>query len=224
MGEIVEFPSNGSTLKGYLARPADGGNGKGVIVIQEYWGLVPHIEQVTDRFAAAGFTALAPDLYRGKAASRDDEALSMLLALDLERAERDLRGAVDQVLRQPGVNGKVGVVGFCMGGQLALLAATTNPKVGATVDFYGIHPKLSPDFSRLSCPVLGLFAENDTFVTAEAVNGLVAAIQSAGGSIEAHIYPGVQHAFFNDSRPEVYDPTAAADAWRRTVDFVNRHL
>jgi len=225
MGQIIEFASNGSTGRGYLARPsADAANGKGVIVLQEYWGLVPHIEQVADRFAAAGYTALAPDLYRGKTTKRDDEAFSMLLELDLARAEKDLRGAVAELQRQPTVSGKVGVVGFCMGGQLALLAATTSPEVGAAVDFYGIHPKLTPDFSRLACPVLGLFAENDTFVDAAAVNRLVAAINESGKSIEAHTYPGVAHAFFNDSRPEVYDPTAAADAWRRTLDFFQRNI
>lgn len=225
MGQIIEFASNGSTARGYLARPsADAANGKGVIVLQEYWGLVQHIEQIADRFAAAGYTALAPDLFRGRTTTRDDEAFSMLLELDLARAEKDLRGAVTELQRQLVVSGKVGVVGFCMGGQLALLAATTNNEVGATVDYYGIHPKLTPDFSRLGCPVLGLFAENDTFVDAAAVNGLVGAIQQAGKSIEAHTYPGVGHAFFNDTRPEVYDATAAADSWRRTLDFFQRHL
>jgi carboxymethylenebutenolidase len=166
-GERVEFASNGKKAQGYLATPASG-RGPGVIVIQEWWGLVAHIKAVADRFASAGFVALAPDLYRGEFAERPDDAGRLMMALDIERAVRDLAGAVRYLLARPGVAPKkVGAVGFCMGGQLALAAACASASVGAVVDFYGVHPNVTLDFSKLASPVLGLFGERDSFVTPE---------------------------------------------------------
>jgi carboxymethylenebutenolidase len=219
MGEMIEIQSNGTSIAGYLARPeASKANGNGVIVIQEWWGLVPHIKSVADRFAAEGYVALAPDLYRGKSATAPDEAGRMLMALNAGEAEKDLRGAISALKDQ--VSGKVNVVGFCMGGQLAMLAATTNPgELAAAVNFYGIHPMIKPEFSRLGCPLLGLFGENDASVNPQVVAGLVEAIRSAGKSVEHHIYPGAGHAFFNDTRPEAYSEAAATDAWQRTLRF-----
>ncbi|QYO64962.1 dienelactone hydrolase family protein [Leptolyngbya sp. 7M] len=119
---------------------------------------------------------------------------------------------------------KLGVVGFCMGGQLALLAGTVSDHVGAIVDFYGIHPKVRPDFSKLSAPVLGIFGEQDPSVPPEAVYQLESDIQQAGGTIEVRMYGNAGHAFFNDSRPEAYNPEAAADAWQRTLAFLQQQL
>src|SRR4051812_43028689 len=125
MGEMVQFPSNGDTGSGYLARPETGA-GLGLLVIQEWWGLVPHIKDVCDRFAAEGFTALAPDLYRGESTTEPDEAGKLMMALNLERAAKDMSGAVDAVAERASGKG-IGVVGFCMGGGLALLLGTTRP-------------------------------------------------------------------------------------------------
>ena len=119
---------------------------------------------------------------------------------------------------------RLGVVGFCMGGQLALFAGTLNPSVGAVVNFYGIHPNVKPDYARLAGPVLGLFAEKDSFVSPQVARGVDAAIKAAGKSSEIHIYPNVDHAFFNDERPDAYDGAAAQDAWRRTLAFFRQHL
>jgi carboxymethylenebutenolidase len=221
---MVEFQANGLTTQGYLVPPATG-KGPGVVVIQEWWGLVGHIKNVCDRFAAEGYTALAPDLYHGKAASEPDEAGKLMMALDIARAEKDLAGAVTFLLSQPTVAGaKLGVVGFCMGGQLALFAATLNPAIGACVNFYGIHPNVKPNYAKLTGPVLGLYAEKDGFVTPQVAREVEAAIKAAGKSVEVHIYPGVDHGFFNDERPGVYNAPAAQDAWRRTLDFFARHL
>src|SRR5919198_1571582 len=142
MGQMIEFPANGGTCSGYLALPkGEGGNRRGVVVIQEWWGLVPHIKDVVDRFAAEGYAALAPDLWHGEQTTNPDEAGRLMMALNVDRAERDLRGAVEALKVEAGLSGQVGVVGFCMGGQLALLAATTSGnQVGAVVDFYGLHP------------------------------------------------------------------------------------
>jgi carboxymethylenebutenolidase len=221
-GKMVEFPANGTKTAAYLATPK-AGKGPGVVVIQEWWGLVDHIKKVCDRFAAEGFSALGPDLYHGKTAKEPDEAGKLFMALNIGQAEKDLRGAVSDLLPHSSTK-KVGVVGFCMGGQLALFAATTNPAVGATVDFYGVHPNVKPDFAKLAGPVLGLFAEKDSFVTPQVARDLDAAIKKAGKSSEIHIYPGADHAFFNDERPDVYNKAAAEDAWRRTLAFFRQQL
>ena len=221
-GKMVEFPTNGHTTQGYLATPASG-KGPGVIVIQEWWGLVPHIKNVADRFAAEGFSALAPDMYHGQTASEPDGAGKLFMALNIGQAEKDLRGATTY-LKGPSSTGKIGVVGFCMGGQLALLTATLDPSIGACVNFYGIHPNVKLDYRKLSGPVLGLYAEKDGFVTPDVARGVDKAVKDAGKSSEIHIYPGVDHGFFNDDRPDVHDKPAAADAWRRTLAFFRQHV
>jgi carboxymethylenebutenolidase len=221
-GSMVKFPSNGGTTDAYLATPASG-KGPGVIVIQEWWGLVGHIKNVCDRFAAEGFSALAPDMYHGKTADEPDGAGKLFMALNIGQAEKDLKGAA-AYLGQHSSTKKLGAVGFCMGGQLALFGATLNPSIGATVDFYGIHPNVKPDYSKLSGPVLGLFAEKDTFVTPATAREVDAAIKKAGKQSEIHIYPNVDHAFFNDENKAGYDKAAAEDAWRRTLSFFRSHL
>jgi len=222
MAETVEFTSNGSTASGYLVKP-EGGSGPGVLVIQEWWGLVPHVKHVADRFAAEGFVALAPDMYHGKTANEPDGAGKLFMALNIAQAEKDLRGAATDLLAHSPTK-KIGVMGFCMGGQLALFAATLNPAVGACVNFYGIHPNVKPDYSKLAGPVLGLYAERDGFVTPAVARQVDADIRKAGKSSEIHVYPGVDHAFFNDERPDVYDRAAAEDAWRRMLAFFRQHL
>ncbi len=223
-GELIEFSSNGSTTPGYLALPASG-SGAALIVLQEWWGLVDHIKDVADRFADEGFVALAPDLYHGESTSSPDDAGRLMMALDIDRAARDVSGAVQYLLGLGAVAPKkVGTVGFCMGGQLALAAACQSSDVAACVDFYGVHPNITLDFSGLRAPVLGLFAENDAFVSPEVAGKLEHDLNEAGATTDFHIYPGVDHAFFNDTRPDVHDAAAANDAWRRSVEFFRAHL
>lgn len=221
-GRMVEFEANGTKASGYLATPP-AGTGPGVCVIQEWWGLVQHIKNVCDRFAAEGLSALAPDLYHGKTAKEPDEAGKLMMALNIAQAEKDLRGAAKFLAGHSSTAG-LGVVGFCMGGQLALYGATLNPSITACVNFYGIHPNVKPDYSKLAGPVLGLYAEKDGFVTPEVAKQVDAAIKAAGKQSEIHIYPGVDHAFFNDERPDVYNKAAADDAWRRTLSFLRQHV
>lgn len=225
MGEMVRFASNGGTSEGYLARP-DGGSGPGVVVIQEWWGLVDHIKAVADSFAGEGFVALAPDLYHGEATEEPDDAGKLMMAMDIDRAAQDLRGAVRYLLNEGGASGdKVAVVGFCMGGQLALYAATVSPdQVGAVADFYGIHPSVQPDLDRLTAPVLGVFASEDEYAPPAAVGALEEQIRSRGIETDFKTYEGADHAFFNDDRPEVHDADASADAWQRTLAWFRRHL
>ena len=224
MGAMVEYAANGKTTGGYLATPASG-PGPGVIVIQEWWGLVPHVKDVADRFAGEGFVALAPDLYHGRNTTSPDEAGKLMMALEIGRAERDLRGAIDFLLARDDVAGeRVGTVGFCMGGQLSLFAACANPSVGACVDFYGIHPNVTPDLASLQAPVLGFFAERDGFVTPEAARKLEADLRAAGKKVEITVFDGADHAFFNDSRPDVYHAAYAGECWSRMIAFYRRHL
>jgi len=224
MGQMVEFQSNGGTASGYLAIP-EKGSGPSVIVIQEWWGLVDHIKDVCDRFAKEGYVALAPDLYHGQTTKSPDEAGKLMMALRIDEAEKDLRGAIQYLLKHKATTGdKVGVIGFCMGGALSLYAATKNPQVGACVVFYGGHPNVKPDLGNLQASVLGIFGERDGFVTPEVVGDLEQQLKALGKSAEMHIYPNADHAFFNDQRPEVYNARAAEDSWRRTIEFFATHL
>ena len=221
MGERVEFPSNGHTCTGYFA-----GQGPGVVVIQEWWGLVSHIEDVVERFAAAGFAAIAPDLYHGKTTTSPDDAGKMLMELDVERAGKEISGAGAWLLQRPEcTSSKYGVVGFCMGGALAQYAATVDPEhVGAAVSFYGGFKKVPTQWERLSAPLLLIYGENDKGVPPEHGRELQKKLKEMGKEVELVIYPGADHAFFNDARPQVHNPQAAADAWRRTLELFRRRL
>lgn len=223
-GQTIEFENNGMTTVGYLALPP-AGKGPGIIVIQEWWGLVPHIKKICDRFAAAGYVALAPDLYHGESTKSPDQAGKLMMALNINVAEQDLAGAASFLLAHDAVTGtKVGTVGFCMGGALSLYAATRNPNVGACVVFYGGHPNVHPDLPNLYAPVLGLYAERDGFVTPESVRELEKNLTALGKPHEFHIYPDADHAFFNNERPEVYNEAAAKDAWGRVLEFFQKRL
>ena len=223
-GEKVEFASNGGVTRGHLAVP-ESGSGTGVIVLQEWWGLVDHIKAIADRFAAEGFVALAPDLYHGESADHPDEAGRLMMALNIAQAEKDLRASVDYLLSRAETSSeRVGTVGFCMGGQLSLFAACENSKVGACVDYYGIHPSVEPDLEKLEAAVLGFFGELDEFVTPERARKLEADLQAFGKEAEIRIYDGADHAFFNDTRPDVHHPEHATDSWRRMLAFYRQRL
>ncbi|WP_158409125.1 dienelactone hydrolase family protein [Fimbriimonas ginsengisoli] len=221
---MIKFSDGSHEHDAYLS-PSKTGKGPGVIVIQEWWGLVDHIKRVCDRFADEGFTALAPDLYHGKSTKEPDEAASMMQALNIAHTEAILRKAIMTLMVNPATEGeKIGVVGFCMGGQLALFAAGSNPVIKACVNFYGIHPNVEPSYRTLSGPVLGIFAEHDDCVDPELVKAMSKELTLLGKVHEFITYPGAQHAFFNDDRPEVYDAAAAADAWKRTIRFLKENL
>ena len=228
MGTSISFKRpDGKDVGGYLANAARG-DAPGVVVIQEWWGLVDHIADVCDRFAGAGFVALAPDLYHGQkvAPGEPDEAGKAMMAMKMDQAARDMSGAVDEVRRRGGRD-KVGVIGFCMGGGLALVLATQRPDaVAAVVPAYGIipWPDAQPDYGAMSAAVLGHYAEKDDYFTPEAAQALAEQLRGLGKSVEIHVYPGADHAFFNDTRPEVYDADAANLLWDRTVAFFQEQL
>ncbi|MFM8825645.1 MAG: dienelactone hydrolase family protein [Actinomycetota bacterium] len=222
MGEMVEFKSNGGTCGGYLAD----GKGPGVIVIQEWWGLVDHIKDVADRFAAEGFTALAPDMYHGVQTTEPDQAGKLLMSMNLATAGKDLSGAVDFLVARTG-NPKVGVTGFCMGGGLSLMIACQRPDaVAACAPFYGgMRPDTPVDWDAIAAVVEGHYAENDRGTASpEAARQLESELRAKGKTATFHVYPGTHHAFFNDTRPEVYDAAVSRTAWERTLSLFRANL
>src|SRR3954447_9981094 len=148
MGEMVSYPSNGGTSEGYLAQPS--GGGPAVIVIQEWWGLVPHIKELVERFAEAGFVALAPDLYHGAHTTEPDEAGKLMMGLAMDQAAKDIAGAAGYLADRPEVTGPIAAVGFCMGGSLALWSATLSGQIAAAVGFYPAMPweRMAPKWSN----------------------------------------------------------------------------
>ena len=227
MGESVRFASFGGQCGGYLAVP-ESGSGPGVIVIQEWWGLVPHITNVVDRFAAAGYVALAPDHYRGEHTTEPDEAGKLMMGLRVRAAADDIAGAAEYLLTRDDVVGDaVGSVGFCMGGGLALLAPTAYRRIVATSAFYPAMPwpDYSPDWSRYAGKEALIHkAESDEEHAGPRIAEYAEAIAAAGGTVTIYDYPGSQHAFFNDDRPEVHDSAHSALAWERTLDLFARRL
>ena len=216
MGSMIEFarPDGGRT-KGYLAKAGAGKTG--IVVIQEWWGLNDQICGVADRFAAAGITALAPDLFQGRVTAKPDEASHLMNGLDFPGAtHQDIRGAARHLTKSCA---KVGVMGFCMGGALAIAAAVHVPEVDAAVCFYGIPPKDFADPVEIRVPFQGHFAEHDDWCTPAAVNALEADLKKSGAPYELYRYDA-HHAFCNEQRPEVYDAAAAKKAWERMIAFL----
>ena len=223
-GDMVKFPSNGHEGEGYLATPSSG-SGPGVIVIQEWWGLVPHIKEVADRLAGEGFVALAPDLYNGKTTTEPDEAGKLMMELKIEDAARDMSSAVDYLIGLDAATGeKAGCVGFCVGGGLSMYLASQNANIGACVIYYGVLPMAQADNVNIQAPILGHYADNDGFLQVSAVRDLESNLKGLGKDVQFHIYEGTEHAFFNDSRPDVYNAGAAKQSWERTLGFFRQYL
>lgn len=218
----VSIPLDGTEIVGFLARPAGGASHPGVIVIQEWWGLNDHIRDIAERLARAGFAALAPDLYEGKVTKDPAVAGTLMQALDHETGLRRLNAAVAYLKSQPYTT-RIGAIGFCMGGTYAMLLACRNNDVRASVPYYGQVPEADV-LQSLNAPVMYVYAGLDKWITKKEVDRLDAYLSSSRKAGEVVRYPNADHAFFNDTRPQVYNPADAADAWRRTVDFLARNL
>ena len=227
MSEMVEFSANGKMTTGYLELPSSG-RGPGVVVIQEWWGLAPHIKDVVTRFADEGFVALAPDLYHGKKTEEPDDADKMMMAMDIDRAAQDMTGAVEYLSSHPAVTSpeKIGAVGFCMGGGLVLWLACLSKKVAAAVPFYGAAPwpEASPNFGDAVAAFQGHYAEHDDWAGPELARQLETQLRGLGLEADFHVYPDTEHAFFNDDRPEAHHPEASLLAWDRTIEFLRNRL
>lgn len=219
-GNIGFQRPDGSTCRGYFADA--GASRPGIVVVQEWWGLNAQICSVVDRFAEAGFNALAPDLFHGRIAGDADEARHLMDGLDFSGATfQDIRGAV-AFLGEAGA-GQVGVMGFCMGGALTVASAVHLPEVAAVVCYYGIPPADFADPAKIGIPFQGHFATRDTWCTPQAVDQMEKSMRAAGQAPEIYRYVA-DHAFFNQLRPAVHDPVAAGLSWERTLAFLNRHL
>lgn len=229
MGRMISFKRpDGQSIDGYLAEPAQGAKAPGVVVIQEWWGLTDQIKGVAERLAKAGYRALVPDLYRGKATLEAKEAEHLMGKLNFgDAAGQDVRGAV-QHLKSSG-SAKVGVTGFCMGGALTLLAAVNVPEADAFVAWYGFPPLEYVDASKIKAPLLGHYATDDQFFPIAKVDELEKKLREAKVKFEFHRYQA-KHAFANEEAnernlpPLEYNPQAAELAWKRTLEFLERHL
>lgn len=217
----ASFSANGKTAEGFLAQPTVTTSAPGLVLIQEWWGLNPHIENIAERYAREGYVVAAVDLYDGKITQDPTEAGQLMSSLDPQAALEKLGTTIAWLREQPNVSA-VGVTGFCMGGVYTLLAAS-NFDVEAAAPFYGIPDDLSV-LQGLSCPVLFIGGEKDQWITVEKMNKLDAALKQYGKEAEVKIYAGADHAFFNDTRPEVYSPQDAADAWQSVLNFFEKHL
>ena len=227
-GRMVQYHSNGLTMRAYLVSTTRPGPRPAIIVVQEWWGLNDHIQDVTRRWAQEGYVAIAPDLYSrlGHRVTTDAaEAGKLMNTLRMEDGLTDLHATVAYLRTVEGVDAnRLGVTGFCMGGSYALMLPCVNPAMKAAVVFYGQVPNPDTTLKALACPVLYFYGEEDGWITKADVQRLQAALKKYGKAGEIKTYPGASHAFFNDTRPEVYRAHEAQDAWRRAVTFFKQHL
>lgn len=211
--------SSGATTA-YVARP-DEPTTNGVLLIQEYWGINEHIRDLAGRFANEGYLCVAPDLYRGRLAADKDEAAAMMQALRIEDGMEIIRKAIDAAAETYQV-GDFAIIGFCMGGTFALRAACEIPALKAAAPFYGDIPE-EEVLKSLSVPTLFIAGKRDAWINPKKVSTLTELAKKHNLPLEAVSYDA-DHAFFNDTRPQVYDRQAAADAWRRVLEHFRKHL
>jgi len=224
MGTMIEYQRNGHKVSAYLATPPGAGPFPAVIVIQEWWGLNAHIRDVADRYARESYVALAPDLYHGKVTDNPNEAGKLMGALNREEATKDLIAGIQYLKSQKVVRGdRIGVTGFCMGGSFALLLPCKTKEIRAAAPYYGEIPDATT-LQALACPVLYIYGDADFWITRDDVRRLEEAIKKYTKPAEVKIYPGAPHAFFNDTRRDVFRPREAQDAWQHTLDFFAKHL
>jgi carboxymethylenebutenolidase len=226
VAEYITYPSpkgNGE-VRGYLVRPAkSAGKVAGVVVVHENRGLNPYIEDVARRVAKAGFIALAPDglTSQGGYPGNDEKGRELQQKVDPAKLMNDFFAAVEFLMQSDMTTGKIGITGFCYGGGVCNAAAVAYPELGAAVPFYGRQPR-AEDVARIRAPLLLHYGELDTNVN-QGWPAYEAALKAAGKTYEAHIYPGANHGFHNDSTPR-YDEAAAKLAWDRTIDWFKRYL
>lgn len=225
MATRIRFPAtDGTTAEGLLGLPTSTRPAGAVLLLHEWWGLNGHIASLVDRLAAAGFVVLAPDLYGGKVATTPDEAAGLMSALSWSAALTVLDGAAAHLRTHPRCNGRVGVTGFCMGGAGAFIVAARVQGIAAAVPFYGLAPAHVVDWDTAETPpIQAHFSTRDAFAPATRAEALMAKLHARGRTMELHRYDA-DHAFVNDTRPDVYNPECAAQAWSRMVAFLHAQL
>jgi carboxymethylenebutenolidase len=224
MSKHIEFKAGTGTCGGELAEPAGTDKVGAVVVIQEWHGINAEMKAKVDRFATEGFLALAPDLYHGKIAKDDAEAGQLMGALDFGRAIGEIGAAVQWLKEQPRSNGKVAVVGFCLGGALTIASAASIPGLSCAVPFYGLPDLSKLDLSKITAPIQAHFAEIDDWASPAKARQLEQDLKAKGKSIDLHVYEGAGHAFMRDSDPKKYHEPSATKAWPRAIGFLYRHI
>ncbi len=220
----VEFETKfGKKASGEMAIPGGTGKAPSVVLIQEWWGVNDHIRSILSRLAEEGFLAIAPDLYHGQTTKDPDEAGKLMTALDKEAALWEIEAAAGYVTSHERAGGRVGVMGFCMGGFLAFRSAETISDFSCIVPFYGAPPPDQFNVSKVRAPILAHFASKDGWAKPEVAETIQKNLTARGGTMTLHVYDA-DHAFVNDTRPEVYSPENAKLAWDRSMKFMHTHL
>jgi carboxymethylenebutenolidase len=214
---------SGKKASGELVVPSGTGKAPCVVLIQEWWGLNDHIRSLLSRLAADGFVALAPDLYHGKVTADANEAGQLMTALDRGQALEEIEAAARFLRAHERSSGKVGVMGFCMGGSLSFRAVEASGEIACAAPFYGAPPAAEYDASKVKAPIEAHFAGRDQWATPANAEKIQKAIEERGGEMTLHVYDA-DHAFVNDTRPEVYSPENAKLAWERALKFLHSHL
>lgn len=223
-GKLVRYSSGEETVEGYLVTPSGPGPFPALVVIHEWWGLNDQIKEEARKFAAQGYAALAVDLYRGRSASSRGEAHELSRGLPEDRARRDLLAAFAYLAARPDVRGdRIGSIGWCMGGGYSLVLALAEPRLAASVIYYGRLVTDKSALGQIRAPMLGLFGEQDRGIPASSVRGFENALQELGKTVEVHLYPGAGHAFANPTRSS-YRAAAARGAREKTLAFLAQHL
>lgn len=225
---MVQYPSEGITVRAYLVGEKGNVKRPAIIVVQEWWGLNDHMKDIATRYAKEGYIAIVPDLYSrlgNKVTKSADEAGKLMGMLKQEDGLKDLQATIAYLKTVPEVDAAhIGVTGFCMGGSYALMLPCVNSSIKAAVPFYGQVPNPDTPLQKLACPVLYIYGEDDGWITKADVQRLANALKKYEKAGEIKTYPGAAHAFFNDTRKEVYKPAEAKDAWGRTLAFFKKHL
>ncbi len=224
MTTTVRFGAKGgSDIAGEIAEPSGIDKAPTLVLIQEFWGINAHVKSLADRLASEGFLVVAPDLYHGKIAKDAAEATQLMTALDTAAAMTEIAAAVAYLKEHPRGNGKVGVIGFCMGGALAFAAACHVEGIAAVVPFYGVPPADKVDYTKVTAPILAHFAKNDAWATVAKAEAIKKELDARSSPMQLETYEA-GHAFMNDTRPEAYDDKSAKLAWQRSIDFLKKNL
>jgi carboxymethylenebutenolidase len=220
-GKPVSYKSGDETVQGVLYTPAGKGPFPALVVVHEWWGLNDWVKEQASKLADQGYASLAVDLYRGKVATTPDMAHEIMRGVPEDRAKRDLHAAVEFLKSQPTVKkDRIGAIGWCMGGGYALDIALQEPDLAATVINYG-HLATDPDaLKKINAPILGLFGGQDHGIPPADVNKFEQQLKQLGKKVDVKIYDDAGHAFENSNNKDGYRPADAADAWKRTVDFL----
>jgi len=225
---MVQYPSESVTVLAYLVGAKGNAKRPAIIVVQEWWGLNDHMKDIATRYAKEGYIAIVPDLYsrlENKVTTSPDEAGKLMGMLKQEDGLKDLQATIAYVKTVPEVDAaRIGVTGFCMGGSYALMLPCVNSSIKAAVPFYGQVPNPDTPLQKLACPVLYIYGEDDGWITKADVQRLANALKKYDKAGEIKTYPGAPHAFFNNTRQDVYKQVEAKDAWARTLAFFKKHL